>query len=116
MVENLEQDTSGESRSTAEDAGSTKGDKVSFQEFVYLMSSQALIQLGTVPNPVSGKVEKSFPAAQHAIEILAMLEQRTKGNLTEEEANVLANALYDLRMRYVAAVQAKQDDKKKSGG
>lgn len=113
MAENLEKDASEKFRSAAEQMGKAKGDQVSFQEFVYLMSSQALIQLGIVPNPMTGKVEKSLPAAQHAIEILAMLEQKTKGNLTEEEAGVLANALYDLRMRYVHAVQGKAGGEKK---
>ena len=114
MDKNQEQEPSGAAHASARDTADAKGQKVSFQEFVYLMSSQALIQLGIVPNPVSGKLEKSLPAAQNAIEILAMLEQKTKGNLTQEEAEVLSNALYDLRMRYVGAVQAEGTAKKSS--
>lgn len=114
MAQNRKQDASGKPQTADKEAGGGKQQKVSFQEFVYLMSSQALIQMGSVPNPVTGKAEKSLPAAQHAIEILAMLEQKTKGNLSDEEAKVLSNALYDLRLRYVAAVQAEQSAKKKS--
>ena len=114
MAEDLKKEPSGTSRSSSRDADRDKEQKVSFQEFVYLMSSQALIQLGSVPNPVSGKVERSLPAAQHAIEILAMLEQKTKGNLTDEESEALASALYNLRMRYVQAVEAERNTSKKS--
>jgi len=104
-----------EQASSAFNASTQEGGRtVSFQEFVYLISSQALIQLGIAPNPVSGKVEEDLSAAQHAIEILAMLEQKTKGNLTSEEAKVLANALHNLRMRYVQAVEAKRAKKKES--
>ena len=103
------------SQQTSDSAGTSSGPdgtqdrKVSFQEFIYLMSSQALIQLGSVPNPLTGKTEINLPLAQHSIEILAMIEEKTRGNLKEDEKKVLASSLYDLRMRYVQAVQNQQE-------
>jgi hypothetical protein len=83
-------------------AGKAKREgKVSFLEFVYLMSSQALIQMGEVPNPLSGKKEKNLPLAQHSIEVLSMIEEKTRGNLSDEEKQSIRDALYNLQMRYV---------------
>ena len=76
-----------------------------------MISGQALIHLGEVPNPLSNKSEVNLPLAQHSIEILAMMEEKTKGNLEPEESKVLSNALYDLRMRYVQAVQNQEAKK-----
>mgnify|MGYP000533677307 CR=1 FL=1 len=87
--------------------------EVSFQEFVIILSSQALIQMGNVPNPLTNKTEINLAAAQHTIEILAMLEKKTSGNLTSEEQQTLEDVLYNLRLRYVDAVRS-QDAKKKS--
>jgi hypothetical protein len=79
--------------------------KASFQEFVMLLSSQALIHLGSVPEPVSGKKKINLPAAKQTIDILDMLEGKTQGNLNPEESQALSNVLYNLRMRYVEAVE-----------
>ena len=106
-----ETSSSSSTPSKSKQGQSSEGRKVSFQEFVYLISSQALIQLGAVPNPVTGKTEVNLPLAQHSIEMLSMIEQKTDGNLAEAEQKVMANALYDLRMRYVQTVQQKKSTK-----
>jgi hypothetical protein len=85
--------------------------KTSFQELVFTMSSQALIHLGCVPNPVTGKSEANLPVAQRTIDMLGVLEQKTRGNLNQQEQEVLANALYNLRLRFVETVQKMKERK-----
>jgi hypothetical protein len=68
--------------------------------FVLSLSTQALIQLGEVTGP-DGTVAKDLMMARHTIDLLALLEAKTKGNLTGEEEQLLQQVLYDLRMRFV---------------
>jgi hypothetical protein len=75
--------------------------EVNFSTFVFSLSSSAFLHLGEVEDPSTGKKEKNLPMAKHTIDILGMLEEKTKGNLTEDEGQLLKNILYDLRMRYV---------------
>ncbi len=77
-----------------------------FTSFILSLSTSALLHLGEVPNPLSGEegVKKNIPIARHTIDVIEMLSEKTKGNLTEEENKILGEVLYDLRMRYVKAV------------
>ncbi len=81
--------------------------EASFPFFITTLATQALIHLGDVKNPITGKVEKSLAQAKFTIDTLQIIEEKTKGNLTEEESRLLKNILYDLRMRYVRAVPTK---------
>ena len=102
--------TKQEATVTKGSAGKVEGTeprKISFQELVCLMGGQALAQLGVVPNPLSGKTEVQLAGAQQTIDILALLETKTEGNLTEEEKKVLGDTLYNLRLRYVEVVKAR---------
>ena len=75
--------------------------EVNFSTFVFSLSSSAFLHLGEVEDPTTGKKQKNLPMAKHSIDILGMLAEKTTGNLTEDEAQLLKNVLYDLRMRYV---------------
>ncbi|MBW2109193.1 MAG: DUF1844 domain-containing protein [Deltaproteobacteria bacterium] len=75
--------------------------EVNFSTFIFSMSSSALLHFGEVPDPATGRKNKNLPMAKHTIDILGMLEEKTRGNLTEDESQLLKNILYDLRMRYV---------------
>lgn len=75
--------------------------EVNFATFVFSLSSSAILHFGEIPDPTSGKKEKNLPMAKQTIDILGMLEEKTKGNLTDDEKDFLKNILYDLRMRYV---------------
>jgi hypothetical protein len=72
-----------------------------FTTFVLSLSHSALMHLGQAPHPETGRVEKSLPLARQTIDLLAMLDEKTKGNLTGDEERMLAQILFDLRMRYV---------------
>lgn len=75
--------------------------RLDFGTFVLSMTSSALVQLGEVPDPESGQVRSNAQAAKQTIDILCMLEAKTKGNLTSEEARLLRDMLFELRMKYV---------------
>jgi hypothetical protein len=78
--------------------------QLDFNAFVLSLGSSALIHLGEAPDPLSGKTpEADLPLAQQSIDLLALLQEKTRGNLSEEEAQFLDTLLYDLRVRYVAA-------------
>ena len=74
--------------------------------FAFLLSglvSQALMGLGQMPNPISQKQELNLDEAKFAIDTLQMLQDKTKGNLTDDEKRHLDSVLYDLRMRFIDA-------------
>ena len=75
--------------------------QLDFATFVLSMSSSALVHLGEVPEPESGQVMENVLAAKQTIDILCMLESKTKGNLTAQEARLLRDMLFELRMKYV---------------
>lgn len=75
---------------------------LSFTAFVISLASSAAIHLGDVPSPESGqKGEPNLEGASQMIEILGLLQEKTKGNLSAEERQVLEQVLYELRLRYV---------------
>ena len=77
---------------------------LSFTAFVLSLASTAAIHFGDLPDPISGeRAAQNLEGATQMIEILSLLEQKTRGNLTAEERDVLGQVLYELRMRYVEA-------------
>ena len=75
---------------------------MSFTAFVLSLASTAAIHFGDLPDPISGeRAESNLEGATQMIEILALLEQKTRGNLAAEEREVLNQVLYELRMRFV---------------
>jgi hypothetical protein len=80
---------------------------IDFSTFVLSLSHSALMHLGEAPNPENGKVEKNLPLARQTIDLIAMLEDKTKGNLTGDEERLIGQILFDLRMRYVELSKSK---------
>jgi hypothetical protein len=78
---------------------------IDFNTFVLSLSTSALVNLGVVAHPGSPNAEVNLPLAKQSIDLLAVLEEKTRGNLTGEEERLLAQILYDLRLRYVAAAK-----------
>ena len=80
---------------------------VSFTAFVLSLASTAAIHFGDLPDPVTGEpAEVNLDGAAQMIEILGLLDQKTRGNLTAEERQVLEQVLYELRLRFVEAAGA----------
>ena len=75
--------------------------KIDFATFIISMSHSALIQLGDAPHPETQSLEPNLPLARQTIDVLGLLEEKTKGNLTGDEERLLTQVLYDLRMRCV---------------
>ena len=75
--------------------------KIDFSTFILSLNSSALVQLGLMEDPATGQKGKNLPLAKQTIDILAMLEEKTRGNLTSDEENMLKNIIYELRMLYV---------------
>src|SRR6059058_1679877 len=72
-----------------------------FIEFVVMHAQNAALFLGQIPNPKTGEPEVNLDLARMFIDQLAMIQEKTRGNLTNEEAKVLSNALSNLQMAYV---------------
>lgn len=78
---------------------------VDFPTFVLSLASSAAYHMGGFQDPVSGKTSVNLDLAKQSIDILAILEEKTKGNLTGDEQKLLTNSLYDLRLNFVEALK-----------
>ncbi|HLB58590.1 MAG TPA: DUF1844 domain-containing protein [Bdellovibrionota bacterium] len=78
---------------------------IDFSTFLVSIGSAALIGMGLAKNPSTGLFEKNLESAKQHIELLTLLKEKTKGNLTKEETQLLDALLYDTRMRYVEVAQ-----------
>lgn len=72
-----------------------------FSGFILTLNTSALIHLGEIPDPQTRQRMHDLHAAKHTIEILELLEEKTKGNLTNEEKVLLEDVVYELRMKYM---------------
>jgi hypothetical protein len=81
---------------------SSKIPPIDFPSYILSYYTQGLVLLGEVPNPYTKKMEEDVEAARHTIDILSMLEQKTKGNLSSEEKQLLETVIYELRMKFMA--------------
>jgi hypothetical protein len=86
-------------------AGEAPAREASFLQFLYGMHLQALMHLGHMPNPIEGAPATDLVNARYSIDLLGVLQEKTRGNLTEEEEAYLRSSLYELRMAYVEAVR-----------
>lgn len=85
--------------------------EINFSTFLLSLASSVQISLGLIPHPVSRKPEINLVSAKQTIDILGMLEQKTKGNLSAEEEPLIRQILYELRMIYVDLVNKIQKGK-----
>ncbi len=82
--------------------------EVNFSTFIFSLSSSALAHLGEIPDPMTGQRKVDLALARQTIDILGMLEEKTKGNLTSEEESLLKSVLYDLRLKFVKKKEASE--------
>jgi hypothetical protein len=88
-----------------------------FFHLVFMFQTAALQQMGKLVNPITKKAESNLEQAKYSIDILELLQEKTKGNLKEEEEKYLENVLFELRMNYLEEVKkekepAKEEEKK----
>ncbi len=80
--------------------------EASFSILLATLGTQAMAMLGLMPDMDGSGPQANLPMAKHVIDIISVLEEKTKGNLTDEEANMLTENLHQLRMAYVAVKQS----------
>ncbi|MBQ2761345.1 MAG: DUF1844 domain-containing protein [Mailhella sp.] len=76
--------------------------EVTFSTFVLSLASSALVHLGEVPNPETGSTSRNEDLARNAIDLLTMLDDKTRNGLTPDESKLMRDVLYELRMKFVA--------------
>jgi hypothetical protein len=86
----------------------TKEMNVRFLQLIITLQASAMQQLGKVVSPVSGKVERNLELARQTIDLLSMLEEKTRGNLSADEEKFLQHILYELRLNYVDELNIEQ--------
>ncbi len=91
----------GEAKAAEEKAQQAPLPEINFSTFIFSLNTSALLHLGEVPDPASGKEQEDLAMAKQTIDLIAMLEDKTRGNLTPDEENLIKHILYDLRLRYV---------------
>ena len=99
-----EEATAGDTQAQAaadDEEGAAQFPEINFPTFVASLNASALVHLGVIEDPATGSKSKNLPMAKQTIDILSMLEEKTEGNLTPDEKNMLKNILYDLRILYV---------------
>jgi uncharacterized protein DUF1844 len=79
---------------------------IDFAGFILSLATTAAVHFGDIPDPATGQpMEPNLPAAAQMIEIIAMLQEKTAGNLSESETKLVEDLLYELRMRFLQAQQ-----------
>ncbi len=74
---------------------------IDFSTFVLSLASSAMMHLGQVPDPLGGPAHTNLPLARQSIDMLAMLQEKTRGNLTSDEERLLGRLLHDVRMAWI---------------
>lgn len=87
-----------------------------FLALVSMFSDSTMQHLGKIANPITGKVERNLENAKATIDILMMLREKTKGNLSEREEKFLLNTISTLQLNYVDEVKADEKEKEKEKG
>ncbi|MDD2902211.1 MAG: DUF1844 domain-containing protein [Syntrophales bacterium] len=75
--------------------------EITFSSFLFSLSTSAFVHLGAVPDPASGKADRNLSLAKQTIDLLGLLREKTRNNLSREEEDLFDHLLYDLRMRYI---------------
>ncbi len=79
--------------------------EINFSTFILSLSTSALMHLGEIPNPETNQIDKNLPLAKQTIDLIDMLKKKTEGNREQDEDNLITNLLYDLKLKYVAAIK-----------
>jgi len=78
--------------------------ELGFIQYISILANSVMQQLGKIMNPVTGKMDKNLEAAKATIDLISMLKEKTRGNLTTNEEEVISNALANLQLNYADEV------------
>jgi len=96
-----------EAKAPKEEAGRAGGGpdlplpEITFPSFLFSMSTAVFVNLGAVADPATGEINRNLPLAKQTIDLLALLREKTRNNLSKEEEDLFDHLLYDLRLRYI---------------
>jgi hypothetical protein len=96
--------------------GGLLNNELLFTQLVLSFQAAAWQQMGKVPSVITGKIERSLEMAKHSIDMLGMLEEKTRGNLGENELKYLQHTLFELRMNYLDELRKGPEKKEESPG
>ncbi|MFC1579746.1 DUF1844 domain-containing protein [Thermodesulfobacteriota bacterium] len=105
VVNQEQEDGKEEASGTVEEGQGQPLPEVNFSSLILSLSSSALLHIGEIADPHTGEKKKDLSLAKHSIDIIAMLKEKTEGNLSEEEQKLLDSVLTDLRWRYIKAAE-----------
>ncbi len=87
--------------------------ELDFSSFILSLATTAQVSLGNIPNPQTDQPSQNLPVAKQMIDMLGMLKDKTRGNLTQDEQGLLDSVLFNLRMQYVRTAEGKKTEDKK---
>jgi hypothetical protein len=87
----------------SESTTTSEGEPVSFTSFIMSLATQVLVQLGEMPAPQGMEIPRDLEAARQTIDVMTMLQRRTKGNLSAEESHFMEEVLHSLRLSFINA-------------
>jgi hypothetical protein len=83
--------------------------QLDFFNYIASLGFQAMIFLGEIPNPLTNQVDKNLKQAKFLIDTMGLIREKTTGNLTKEEGELLNGSIYELQLRYVEAVKKEEN-------
>ncbi|MEW6620839.1 MAG: DUF1844 domain-containing protein [bacterium] len=86
----------------------TPPEEGNFLDLISMLSTSGMIHLGEIKDPITNESKVNLEGTRWSIDMLGILEKKTKGNLTNEESEILVNVLYNLRMKYLEALKKKE--------
>ena len=88
--------------------------EIQFVQLIFSLKTSAIMQLGKVANPLTGKIERNLNEAKYTIDMLNMIKEKTKGNLTSDEQKIIDDAVFEMQMNYVDEVKKDEEGKKET--
>ena len=88
--------------------------EIQFVQLIFSLKTSAIMQLGKIANPLTGKIERNLNEAKYTIDMLNMIKEKTKGNLTEDEKKIIDDAVFELQMNYIDEVKKDGEEKKET--
>jgi hypothetical protein len=104
----VDQQQQSDTQGTDTDKGATPPLEFDFSTFILSLATTIQVSLGAIPNPQTNLQAQNLPAAKQMIDIIDMLKEKTKGNLSKEEQALIESVLYNLRMHYIRAMEGKK--------
>jgi hypothetical protein len=99
-------DASPPAETSAQARPSSAGERRNLADLFMMLATEAVVALGDTPDPVTGQPARELPHAAEMIDLLVLLREKTEGNRTTAETQLLEDVLYDLQLRYVRAMKS----------